>query len=44
MEGKQRYSVIVCMGWKERKFLGAEMKLFDKEIWQEGILCQQKTG
>lgn len=30
MEGKQRYSVIV--GWKERKFLGGEMRLFDKEM------------
>lgn len=32
MEGKQRYSIIVCMVWKERKFLGGEMRLFDKEM------------
>lgn len=32
MEGNQRYSVIVGMSWKERKFLGGEMRMFDKEM------------
>lgn len=32
MERKQRYPVIVCMGWKERKFLEGKMRLFDKEM------------
>lgn len=27
---KQRYSV--CVGWKERKILGGEMRLFDKKM------------
>lgn len=39
MEG---YSVIVCMGWSERGFLGGQMRLFDKEMQQKRILCQQK--